>query len=113
MSDPLFNPNAGPNGRTGGPYLDEEELKAHEEYRAKREGREPDYNNMVSSPGVKLVSAEEVITRHHVQPSQHDKPLADATAMRNGLGAAPVGTSGIQEEVTENPTTKEKFSFDV
>lgn len=81
MTEPLFNVNDGPNGRTGGPYLDQIELRDAEIRRAAAEGREPDFTNMIGTPGVPLVTAAELAARHHAQPSEHDKPMLDATGV--------------------------------
>lgn len=42
----LFNPFMGKSGRTQGVYLDEVERRRLEDYRARIEGREPDYDNL-------------------------------------------------------------------
>lgn len=57
---PLYNPNDGLHGRTGGPYLDELELKEAEIRRAAAENREPNFDNMAGSAGVRLVTAEQL-----------------------------------------------------
>ena len=105
MAQPLFNVNDGPNGRDGGPYLDQVQQRDAEIARAAAEGREPDFENMVSSPGVQLVTAEQLVKMHHMQPSEQDKPLLDATAVlanvdNPDVGANPVGMT-VEEEETE------------
>ena len=107
MGELLFNPNEGPNGRTGGPYLDEIELKAAEDKRAAAEGRHPDYANMTSTAGVPLVTARELVQGHHIQPSEFDKPLLDETAVIGNADNFDVGPMPLGGTVTvdedENP----------
>jgi hypothetical protein len=109
---PLFNVNEGPNGRTGGPYLDEVELRAAEDKRAAAEGRHPDYNNMTSTAGVPLVTAKELVESHHLQPSEFDKPLLDESAVlanadNPDLGPMPLGGS-VETEAEEDETEAEE-----
>lgn len=51
----LYDANKGKLERDGGPYLDEVEKIKAEEIRAKREGREPDYDNPPAVAGTRLV----------------------------------------------------------
>lgn len=71
----LYNANDGIVGRTGGPYLDEEEMEAAEIRRAKVEGREPDLDNPGSTAGVHLVPAH-LLAPHHNQVGTHFDDVA-------------------------------------
>lgn len=111
MTEPRFNVHDGPNGRDGGPYLDQIEMREAEIRRAAAEGREPDFDNMIGTAGVPLVTADQLVKLHHVQPSEQDKPLMDATDVLANVDNPDVGApvmsfasvADAEEEVTEEP----------
>jgi hypothetical protein len=102
---PLYNPNDGLHGRTGGPYLDQLELIEAEKKRAFVEGREPDFNNLQGSAGVRLVTAQELasanVTTTVSVPSSSN--VAAATEMiehlahNPNIGPVPVWIPPVQE----------------
>lgn len=58
MTTELYNPNDGLHGRDGGPYLDQVQREQAEVVIARREGREPDFENLPLTPGTPLVTAD-------------------------------------------------------
>lgn len=62
MGQPLYNANDGITGRSGGPYLDEEEARAAEVRRARVEGREPDLDNPPATAGIQLNTASQMLS---------------------------------------------------
>lgn len=106
MTEPRFNPNHGPNGRTGGPYLDDEMIKQHEIDRARVEGREPNFANMVGGP-VSLVGAKQLVDEYHMQPSEQDKLLAQLASVK----ATPVNMETKEEERVIQKTEEEMLEF--
>jgi hypothetical protein len=106
VTEPRFNPSHGPNGRTGGPYLDDEMIKQHEIDRARVEGREPNFKNMVGGP-VSLVGAQQLVDEYHRQPSEHDKPLASVDSVK----ATPVFYVPKEVEEFVYSVEEEKLEF--
>jgi hypothetical protein len=102
---PLYNPNDGLHGRTGGPYLDQLELIETEKKRAAVEGREPDFNNLQGSAGVRLVTAQElasmnVTTTVSVSSASNVEAAAEMIehlAHNPNIGPVPVWTPPVQE----------------
>lgn len=59
----LYNAAHGKTKRTGGPYLDDIEREKAEEFRAKMEDREPDYENAPAVAGTLLVPKSQLVER--------------------------------------------------
>lgn len=57
----LYVATHGLYGRSGGPYLDDEERRVAEERRAIVEGRDPDYDHPGSTAGTVLVNASQLL----------------------------------------------------
>lgn len=90
----LYNPHDGLGKRDGGPYLDQIELEQAEIRRAKVEGREPDFENLQGTAGVRLVTAEELVK----YPKKPENWIPDAAAMVDALADNPdVGPSPVGE----------------
>jgi len=82
MGTPLYNPNDGLTGRDGGPYLDEVQAVASEELRAKKEGREPDYDNVPADAGIQLSTASQLLRAVDVnRPSKFHETGPEAERM--------------------------------
>lgn len=58
----LYVATHGLYGRSGGPYLDDEERRVAEERRAIVEGRDPDYDHPGSTAGTVLVNATQLLS---------------------------------------------------
>lgn len=65
-TQPLFNPNDRFGARDGGPYADQVELIAAETRRAAVEGRKPDYDNLLPTAGVPVVTEAQLNTLNGV-----------------------------------------------
>jgi hypothetical protein len=117
--EPMYNPNDGLHGRTGGPYLDELELREGEIRRATAEGREPDFNNMSSVAGVRLVTAGQLASANVVTtvavPSESNvdavEEMIQVLAHNPNVGPNPVWVpDGAVVEDVPTPTLKENVT---
>lgn len=61
---PVYNINDGLYGRDGGPYLDQELQRQQEILNARREGREPDFDNLPIPAGIVAVGAKTLVQSH-------------------------------------------------
>lgn len=60
----LYNINDGLFGRDGGPYLDQEQQRAQEVVNARREGRQPEFDNLPLTSGIVPVRLGELAQSH-------------------------------------------------
>jgi len=83
-----YNVHEGKHGRTPGIYSDEEDRRRLEDYRARIEGREPDYDNL--GIGYSPFTTE-----------PHDNTMSNPAAARQGLEAKPAFI--VEREVFSEP----------
>lgn len=129
MSDtktvPLFNPNDGVTGRDGGPYLDNVEQHLAESRRAVAEKRDPDFEKLLATAGVPLVTGAQLVNQGQTTslPSQaHNDVIGVLLEMHaeDELGApkideievptgevSPVADDMLTKEGAENERTLE------
>lgn len=94
----LYNVNDGLTGRTGGPYLDEEQARQAETLRARVEDRKPNYDDLQPYAGTMLVPAATLMDQVNVNntPSEDGKfSLAEA------FDDSKIGASAITEAVLD------------
>jgi hypothetical protein len=110
----LYNVNDGLTGRTGGPYLDQEQANQAEIRRAEIEGREPDLNGMQPYAGSVLVPAARLLDTATVNnlPSEDGKfNLAEAVDVSKGIQhVAEVELDGDSDESTSGSVSDESSS---
>lgn len=107
MGEPLYNPNDRLTGRDGGPYLDQVQAEQDEILRAKREGREPDFENLQANAGIPLSTAAQLLKVVDVnQPSAFHETHAEA---RRTFQAAADSDETLMRQVDEIPDLPEHF----
>jgi hypothetical protein len=99
----LYDAAQGKVPRTGGPYLDDVERRNAEEWRAKQEGREPDYANPPA------VAATVLVPKHFLVERDTDKShFSDAVEVTN----EPVDSFIVEAPVSEPDPTQADWDND-
>lgn len=96
----LYNANDGLFGRDGGPYLDQEQRRAQEVVNAKREEREPDFDNLPLTPGIAAVRLVELVQGHTSfrLAGQEELDVTKVTAEPVGKAAANVNEVAPEDD---------------
>lgn len=104
----LYNANDGLTGRPDGTYLDEVERRYAEDERARREGREPDYETMGGTAGTVYVTAAQLLATESVNnlPSTFDSANAAKEAAVTALVEDDSNTLKVAFDAPDGPTKK-------
>lgn len=90
-TEDLFNANDGLFGRDGGPYLDEEQRRTQEVVNARREDREPDFDNLPLTPGINAVRLAELAQSNTTFRLAGQEGFDVTKPSAEPVGKAPVG----------------------
>lgn len=111
MGQRLYNANDGVTGRDGGPYLDEVEVRAAEERRAKIEGRKPDFDNPPATAGIQLNTAAQMVATVDVnRPSAVNTFFADADRQFSASADDKDSLLRVTAEIPDDALTNKKES---
>lgn len=107
-TEDLYNANDGLFGRDGGPYLDEEQRRTQEVVNARREDREPDFDNLPLAPGINAVRIAELAQAHTTFRLAGQEGFDVTKPSAEPVGKAPVGPVTDSEKENDKKVKNEQ-----